>query len=273
MKVTGPRSHPGRFRRWVLRPLAWSLALLVVFLFLGQRLLDSPWARNRARELVTSRLTEALGRQVTLEDLSFSLLPLGVEIRGLEVADPEVDGEPFLRIPWAEVSADLSTLRRRHVHLREVRVERPRVSLRFTEEGSNLPDLQRSGEGGGLEIYVDHLRIDEAEVLLDHRPASFSLRARGVRSRLEGTGEARLGGRFLAEEVRLRLPETDAPLDVAAAGRVEIGRKGLEVRGVRVSHPQLDARFEGRCDWGEGEPRCSLDHAATVEAQLAEELG
>ena len=45
----------GRFRRYVVRSLGWGLAALAVVVFLLQSLVDTPWARNQARELIAQQ--------------------------------------------------------------------------------------------------------------------------------------------------------------------------------------------------------------------------
>lgn len=263
----------------MLRPLAWGIAVLATVVFLAEQLTDTAWFRDRARGTISEELGAALGRTVTLRDFELTVIPFEIRLWDFVIEDPDPDQEPLVRIPWAAVEADLGSLARRRIHLREVRVERPWVSMRFFDDGSNLPELAGGGGGEPVEVWIDRARVTGATVGLDHRPASFSVDASGLQARLEGTGESRLAGRILAEEVRLRLPGAASPLSLAIAGRVEVGREGLELRGFRLSNPGMDTRIEGRCLWGPGsgtvpaEPQCQLDHTSEVDAELAAELG
>ncbi len=244
-----PRRRPGRFRRWVLRPLLWGLAGLAVLVFVLQQLLDTRWARDGVRDLITERLSAALDREVGLADLSFELLPLSVEIWGLTVSGPEPDSPRFLEIPFAAVDADLSAIQDRRLRLREVRIERPVVFLEFYPGGTHNMITRRRDrprEPRKFEVFIDRVEIDRADFGLDQHSVRMSIAADSVRTRLDGIGEMHLAGQLDAHNVIVRLPNA-RPVTVAASGRGFLRRGLIEVESARVSGPDIAITGNGTC--------------------------
>ncbi len=245
-----PRRRHGRFRRWVMRPLLWGLAGLAVLIFVLQQLLDTRWARDGARELITDRLAVVLDREVAITDLTFELLPLAVEIWGLTVSGPDPGGPLFLEIPFAAIDADLSALQHRRLHLREVRVERPVVYVEFFPDGThNMLKLRRDGppEPRRFEVFIDRLEIDRADFGLDQQSVRMSIAADSVRTRMRGVGEMHLAGQLDAHNVVLRLPNA-RPVTVAASGRGSIRRGIIELESARISGADTAITGSGICE-------------------------
>ena len=244
------RRRPGRLRRWVLRPLLWSLAALVVLIFVLQQLLDTRWARDGARELIVEKLTAALGRNVQLVDLSFELLPLSVEIWGFSIDGPDPQGPRFIEIPWAAVDADLAALKSRRLHLREVRVQRPIVYLEFYPDKTHNMLKRRGGprKPRRFDIFVDRLEIDRADFGLDQQTVQLSLAADSIRARMRGVGEMHLSGQLDAHNVVVRLPNA-GPLTVAVSARGALRRGLIEVESARISGPDISITSTGACEY------------------------
>ncbi len=246
-----PRRRPGRFRRWVLRPLFWGLAALVVLVFVLQQLLDTRWLRDGARELITERLSTALDREVTLADLSFELLPLSVEIWGLTVSGPEPDDQLFLEIPFAAIDADLAALQHQRLHLREVRVERPVVFLEFYPGGThNMIKRRRNGppKPRRFDVFIDRVEVIRADFGLNQTNVRLSIAADAVRTRLDGIGEMHLAGQLDAQNVVLRLPNA-RPVTVATSGRGVLKRGLIEIESARVTGPDITINGKGTCEF------------------------
>ena len=110
----------GRWRRFVVRPIVWLVALVSAAIFGAHLFLDSALARARARDLLEARLGEALGRRVTIEKVDFSLVPLWLALDGVTIAGDRPGAPPFARVAKAEVDADWHGVRQRVLELTRV---------------------------------------------------------------------------------------------------------------------------------------------------------
>src|SRR5512140_3278867 len=119
----------GRWRRFVVRPFVWLLALLAILVFAARVFLASDLARSRAREFTAARLSEALGRRVTIDRVDFELVPLRVALFGVEVAGDRPGEPPLLRLAEGDVEADFEGLSSRVLELRKVALRGLDLSL------------------------------------------------------------------------------------------------------------------------------------------------
>ncbi|MCP3960903.1 MAG: hypothetical protein GY719_23910 [bacterium] len=245
-----PRRRAGRLRRWVIRPLVWGLTILAILIFVLQLLLDTRWARDGARRVATERLSAALDREVGIVDLSFELLPLSVELWGLTISGPEDDDPNFIEIPFAAVDADLGALRRRRIHLNQVRIERPVVYLEFFPDGTHnmVKRREEPRKPRRFDIYIDRIEIERAEFGLDQRSVKLSLAADAVRTRLRGLGEMHLEGQLDAHSIVVRLPNA-RPFTVAASGRGSLRRGLVEIEDARITGPDITVTGSGVCEY------------------------
>lgn len=297
------RRRPGRLRRWVVRPLLWTLALCCVVLFLAQIWINSDSGREWARRLLESQLQSRLDHPVSVGRVSFELLPFSLEAWDVRIAggpaeqatDPAVSGtsgdafqgdavqgdavhEPFLVLPRAVVDLDLLTLRRGRAEIQRLRVDRPEIHLEWYEPGGdNLvnrnPDRQRSDEP--WEIWIDRVEIEQARVFLDHDRVDISVAADAVRTRLHGRGPLLLTGQTVAQDVEVRLPNA-APIrvSVAAAGSIQQGR--LNVESARIRKPGLAADASGFCVFERAtwdERKCTWNVRGEADGTVLDELG
>ncbi|MEM9553980.1 MAG: translocation/assembly module TamB domain-containing protein [Acidobacteriota bacterium] len=273
-------ARPGRIRRWVLRPLAWSLAAIAVLLFVLQLLADTPAAREWARQWIVAELETLLGRHVELGAVEIELLPFTahlwqLEIGGLAPAPGEgtigAETEPFLELPYGLVEADLDALRDRRIHLHRLRLERPTVYLHFWGEGDNL--LRARGDDGAWEVFIDQIEIDRARLALDQESIRISLDGDAVRARFQGSGDRRLGGRLSARGVDVMLPHARRALTVAAALGVEIDRDGLRLVDSSWSGDGTAGTLGGSCQFRGPERKCVIDARGHAEGRLLGEIG
>ena len=96
----------GPWRRFVIRPVVWLIAFAAAALFALHLFLGSDLARTRVRALLEARLGEALGRQVAIERVDFTLLPLWIALDGVSIGGDRPGAPPFARVARAEVDAD-----------------------------------------------------------------------------------------------------------------------------------------------------------------------
>ncbi len=272
------RRRPGRFRRWVVRPLLWGLAGLAVLIFVLQQLLDTRRVRDGARRLITEQLAIALDREVTIADLSFELLPLSVEVWGLVISGPEADSPDFIEIPFAAVEGDLIALKNRRIHLREVRVQRPKVLLEFFPDGAhNMIKRRRDGprKPRRFDVFIDRLDVDRADFGIDQHNVRLSIAADAVRTRMRGVGEMHLEGQLDARNVVVRLPNA-RPFAVAASGRGVLRRGLLEIEDARVSGPDIAITGGGTCVFpreAREQKKCLFQARGRTRGEVLADLG
>ncbi len=114
-----------------------------------------------AKSLLTEKLSATLHRDVTLEKISINPYALSVTLKGFAIKDP-VESSPFLSFDELYVNAQgLSSLLKRAVIFKEIRLTRPYVNVSRHEDGSyNFSDL---------------IPKEEAKPEAESKPLNFSL--------------------------------------------------------------------------------------------------
>lgn len=266
----------GRFRRWVVRPLFWTLAGLAVVIFTLQLMVDTPWARETARVLIVQQLSRYFDREVAIADIYFELLPLTVEVWGLTIGGPEGIDDPFLHVPWAAIDADIQALRDRRVRLEQIRVERPVISLDYFIDGThNMIRFQRTGRQRRFEVFIDRLEIDQAVFTLDQQRVQLSLAAESIQARMRGLGEMHMGGQLVTKKVTLRLPRA-SPISLSVAAQGSWTRNRVDIQSASIRGPDFETLAEGSCQWTTGSDlgrRCSFQTTGSTRGELLQNLG
>ncbi len=280
-----PKPRPGRFRRWILRPIFWGLALIATLAFLLQLWIDTPPARERARQILVQQMSGAVGRPVSLQGVRFNLFPFHIELWDLKIGGrpgPDTDrstelDQAFLRVPYAYIEADLNALQNRKIHLQLLRLERPEIDLRFYPDGNdNL--ISVAGEAGDpdiFELWIDQVEIERAALDLDHERAQITVDAYQLRTRLRGLGDFRLAGHLSSPEVAVRLPESKViRVAVSATGTLE--RDLLKVEHARINHRSIRAAVTGECEWSRERwqhRNCTFQTRGTGRGSALRDLG
>ena len=262
----------GRWRRFVVRPLVWLLALVAVAALALRVFLASELVRARVRDLAAARIAEALDRRVTIERVDFSLLPATLVVEGLTVAGDRPDAPPLATLRRGELGADLAELGAGRLELGRVALSGLELELEFRADGTdNLPRLRAAG-GRGLTVTIGGLSIDDSRLRLDHREVPLELTASAVQARLVGAGERGLDGAVAAQEVTLRLPGAERPLTLAVAARVRLEGDRLRVARARVSARDLAVTAAGEIGLRRGEG-VRLTASVATRGELLDELG
>ena len=237
------KRHRGRIRRWFVRPLSWSLALVALAGLLTHWALNTATVRNRVRAEIEARLTERLERQVTIGEARFELLPLTLVLERVEVASDRPGEPPVATLKYGVIDADLLAFASRTLRLQQVRLIEPRLAVELRPEGgTNIPRWRRSERRSRVWVDIDALSIENGLIEADQRRIPVSLSAENLRGRLLGTGAKQLTGELTGESVTLTL----------ASGTADLGNVSLTAQSApgevailesRVSGPGL--RFEG----------------------------
>jgi hypothetical protein len=231
----------------------WTLALLAAGLLVGWLVIESNWAREKARTVLVREASEALGREVSIASLDFELVPPSAEVRELVVGGPDGLDEPLATLDSARVVLDTGILAAifgdEPIEIAEIDVVEPHIRLLFYEDGtSNLPDLpeREPTDEPARGIRIDSLHLRQGQLNLDQLEVPLELAAADVRivlSAVPGSDED-LAGRFESSRVDLQLPESESlgasvTLDLLATDG------GLDIERARIEGPNLTASIGG----------------------------
>lgn len=273
----------GLLKRIVISLVSIAVVLLVVFLVL--RALFPP---EVLRELAVTRLEEATGLEISVEDagISFVNWRIGVKVYGIEVS--RLDGEQHTRlatVPEIGVVVALGPLLRKEIVVEQVYVQRPDITVRLRQgpyPGADTTRVTapRAPVGTPLRMPLlmsfslpkavlreGSLRLEDLQsgtlITLDRLEATS--RVRGERG-----GEILLSeGSFSSKDVSIipgqQLPFPIPPQEVEGSWKIRASSVDrlldLETVSLRVSEVPLDV--SGRLDFGAERP--SLDVELTVE--------
>ncbi|HYA15112.1 MAG TPA: DUF748 domain-containing protein [Syntrophales bacterium] len=122
----------------ILKKILIGLAILIVVIGITGFFILPPIAKS----VIIDKLSASLHREVTLEKISINPYALSVTIKGFTIKDP-VESSPFLSFDELYVNAQgISSLIKRAVILKEIRLTRPYINISRHEDGSyNFSDL------------------------------------------------------------------------------------------------------------------------------------
>ncbi|HEX7780367.1 MAG TPA: hypothetical protein VF424_14065, partial [Vicinamibacterales bacterium] len=131
------------------------------------------------RALVLHRVVEALrtsyGIDLRAESLSYNLLTLSAELRGVQVAAVHSPAEPFAVAQTLALSFGARTLIG-DVSVKRLSIASPRVDIRRRGDGTdNLPRVS-SGQSNRAGFELPPIRIDDLDVSFQHPSTSAALR-------------------------------------------------------------------------------------------------
>ncbi|MFQ5350102.1 MAG: hypothetical protein ACE5EG_06650, partial [Thermoanaerobaculia bacterium] len=269
------RRH-GRFRRWLVRPVFWGLALAALLLLGCYLVLDSQQLRDRVARVLEERATAVIDRPVLIGRLRFELLPLTVELDDLVVGGRTPAEAPLAVIPHATFDAQLFWREGLRLELRSVRLDEPVINFIFDPgQGSNLAELgarvrRRARRGqSSFQFALEELTINRGALVVDHQRLPLDLTARGLAGRFWGTEEPQ----FEAEvrELETTLPRA-RPFLGAATLRGRLDGRTVEILHGRIAGPDLTVATTGRFRFG-ADRQGTLDLAVDTGAEFLRRIG
>jgi AsmA protein len=140
---------------------------------------------NRFRPEIEANISAALGRKVTLGDLSLSILSGSVEANQLAISDdPKFSSAPFIQAKSLKVGVELMPLIfSKQVSVTHLVIEKPQIALLRTREGVwNFSSLgahgadsakapAKSGGSAPQNLSVDKLEISDGTISVGSAPA------------------------------------------------------------------------------------------------------
>jgi hypothetical protein len=218
--------------------IAAGLALLVVIAAGIALYLFDP---ETLRAPLQKQASSALGREVTLGELSLAVLPLpAVRVTQIRVAGPKPSDPPFAEIAELRLRVAILPLLARKVVLRALELDSPHVNVPFDANGKPIlpgPAAAKPGEaepkgpaaqeaapadGSGMALAVDRIAINGARI----QAGPWLVENANVSGRLalDGSGSFRFGA--------------DLP------GLVELRSGRLELSGIGGKDLDIDAQGE-----------------------------
>lgn len=270
----GERRRPGRLRRWILRPLAWFLLLLLMALAAAIWYLYRPAVQRKVLLRLVPRVEEYLDREVEVGQLRYSIFPLWLELRDVRVGGPRPGDPPILTVRRIYVQAELHDLRKQVLELQLVQAEGVEVFVdRFLDGTDNWPRPRRDRRESRKPWELDITSFTVTDGVFHYRDeaAPLDLRARHVRVALLGMGGTDLQGRAVCEAVTILLPNAH-PYTAAVAGKIAVHRDRMEIVSARATSPEMTVSGHGRVRW-RGEKHVDLQIHGSVEADLFQRLG
>lgn len=166
---------------------------------------------NSFRPQIESRLSEALGRPVTVGNLSLSILSGGVGADQLSIADdPKFSNAPFIKAKSLKVGVEmLPLIFNKQLNITEIVIKEPEIALLRNQAGVwNFSSLGKSGEkkssqSSGSNLSVGKLDLTDGKISFGTIPAK---RAPIVYDKVDVSVKNLSLGNAFPVTVSLRLP-------------------------------------------------------------------
>ena len=261
-----------RLRRWVIRPIFWSLAACALLLLCLRAFLSSDFARERLAQRLEQQLSQLLRREVRLGRLDFELVPFGVRIEDFSISGPTPSDPPFLTVRRLRVDADLDALRRDVIDLQTVSVQGVRLHVELYPDGrDNLPRIQTTGGGGRFDLRIGGLFVDDGEFELADQRVPLAVEAHAILVRLTGLGGTDLSGNITAQQVVTTLPKA-VPWASTLTAKIRLRDDRVEILSARLRAPEFDAQVSGSVGW-RGGTQGEISGVVESRGRFLDELG
>jgi AsmA protein len=155
-------------RKWIIFMAGGIVLILLIAAIVAiPFLLDI----NHFKPEIESRLSQALGREVTVGSLKLSLLAGGITVDDIEISDnPSFSQTPFITARSLNVEVELQPLIfSRELHITGIALDGPEISLLRAPSGIwNFSDLSRepSDRKPGAEVVIGQVRISNGKVII-----------------------------------------------------------------------------------------------------------
>lgn len=270
------------WRRRLLAVFGGLVVLIVVAAIAVPLLVPAERWKNLAFEQLEKQ-TQLVG---SAESASVSLIPLGLEMRGLRIEDPQgtTQLEDFeFALESVVVRASLLSILRGAPEVAEVKLVRPELEFRLpaTPSGAQGGDVVEGGQGSAdasaneVALVLALLSIEDGHVIV-HDPAGTRIELSGLQNRASlrtasGVLEGELEGgleRAVVSGDSLRVPLTLPPSSWQLVVRAQMDGSGGTATVERIEI--AGASTEGTVSWAMGaDDLPELDVALDVRADLA----
>ncbi|MBZ0112146.1 MAG: translocation/assembly module TamB domain-containing protein [Thermoanaerobaculia bacterium] len=270
--VVRPRRRPGRWRRWVVRPVVWIMVLVLVLLALLLFAAHRPSVQRLALDRLLPRIESLLGRVLTVDEVEAHLLPLTVELRGVTLAGPRIGDPPVATVDRLFVDIDLPRLWHRRLKLDDIEVTGLTLFVEQLGSETNLPSVRRgdSSQKSRMDFSLGTLRIVDSRARYNNLDVPLVVSANGISASLLGQKGLAGQGTLAVDAVDLEL--NDHQISMSLDGRVLVDSDGLAFDSMRLQGEDSTLLTHGSLVW-KGDPTLSIAAEGTVSTVLAKRLG
>jgi outer membrane protein assembly factor BamA len=199
-----------------------------------------------ARALVLRRVAEALrtsyGVDLRAKSLSYNLLTLSAELRGIQAATVQAPAEPFAAADAVAVSFGVRTLIG-NISVKRLSITAPRVDIRRRADGTDNLPRQSGGSSNSGDFVLPPIRVDDLDVSFQQPSVSAAMRQAAVE--LTSGERGRISASIKAQQgVRMTAGKRTIDLDAAAA-RIDLEGERLDLHELSASRPGSDVRASG----------------------------
>lgn len=269
-----PRSRsrrPAWWRRWLVRPLAWVLTIVVALAASLPLVVRTEWVREAVRTRVAEQASLALERDLSIGSVRLRLFPLSIELSDVILAGP-VGEPPTLTVAKALVEIDAPALLGKELRLERVALEQPHLAMRFDAEGDSLPHPPTGAAGEpAWSVALDLVEVHGGIVDLEETTLPLELAARQVEVEAVGSGGLGLRGHVDVGQIDLEVAGLD-PVAVTVRADFTLSDSALHLREASLQGPGVDARVLGVVETAQPSS-VGLEVDAQVDASLGRALG
>jgi autotransporter translocation and assembly factor TamB len=256
-----------RARRWrYLGYATGALLLVAVVLTVGSWLLVRTWGPELARERLEPALTAALGRPTRVERVGVRPWLGRVVVEDMTVAAlPGEPGPHFLTLRRIEANLGLSSLWRRRLVLRSVRLDDLDVRIGAGKgpglrEIPMLPEVVRAGP---LEIELGTFELRRGRFVYDDTAHATRVEASGLAATLR-PGRDVMGATLGAERIAIDVQAVHEKLERVEA-ETRIAPTRIDVRSLGATWEGRRANSAGRVDGPFDAPRVDVTVRGDVD--------
>ncbi len=257
------------------KPVSLRTALVVVFvLYTLAGFFLVPWF---AKKVIVDTARERMGREVTVEEVRCNPFELSLTVRGF--AMPDRPGSTMVAFDELYANAQVSSLFRWALTLKELRIERPFFALRRFEDGAvNVLELKRDIEARTapeknaenddalVRALLHHIQITDAGIDVDDLALTEPLHIKLGPARFELHGISTIPERRGDHDFVIGLPRGG---EVRITGNVVVEPLGIDgtmtYNGLFLEHTWPEIRELFNFDLVSGDAEGSLDYAAALD--------
>lgn len=194
---------------------------------------------------VSSRLASFFGREASVSEVRYRLLPFEIEIRDLRIAGASPAAPPFAHVRRIVIAPALRPLWHRRAILSRLHVQGLVLRINaFPEGGDDIPQM-RLGRGGSSGVRIGRLVIEDGEILVNHQRVPLDLDLPAFHGGLSAAGGGGLDGSVSFGPGVLRFGKGPV-LPASTEMNLRIGGGQLTIVSAHLRAEKTDLAYSGQ---------------------------